>query len=368
MQNNDDFDYLLISSSGRRLYQEDVFNSISLPNNYVIQYRYDLNYLDDEIKKGINYGGIICESKLETYFKNKKCILSYLNLIEEESEKDNYSLCFFRSGTIKEVIFNSKINRLLLYIELQDYISLENSNSKYINEVIEKFKLTSTCVYDLVSNNEIINEIKKVEFYEMAEKIIDLLPVNLIFSINLKKKINYSVTREYSKTITPKIDLSTNLTRYELTNRSNYFFEIITYEKKVKKENEENENMLIVDIQSDTIYLNQHVQNNGSNNINYIDLIIKPISAETVNTSVKFSEPSSNFITNILIDVKKSKIISLYFAISSLLVLIAVPIANYFKDQLSKSKFSTLDIFLSIGYIIATVIALRFLYRYFDKK
>lgn len=412
------FDYLLVSSSSRKLYQENVFNGIALPNNYVIQYRYSLDYLDDEIKNGINHDGYICQYVLDDYFNNKKCILSYLHIVGE-TENASYSLHVFRSGLIKKAIFNSKINRLLLYIELQDYVSLQDNDFTlgYISKVIEKFQFDgSICVFDLTGNKEFENSVKKVEFHEVAEKFINLLPVELIFSVNLKRKVNNIATQEFSDTIIPKTDLSTNLTRYELNNRSNYYFEILTYEKTniIEKEKDnkkivnieldpiypslyvqnngshnnnyidltikdisaenvntckkEKNNSLIVDIQSDTIYLNQHVQNNGSNNINYIDLIIKPISAETVNTNVKFNEPNSKFITNILIDVKKSKLNSFLFSISSMLVLIAVPIANYFKDKLTSSEFSNLNIFLFICYIFATVTALRFLYRYFDKK
>lgn len=365
-----DIDFLLISSNNRKLYQEDVFNAISFPKNYIIQYRYNLKYLEKDLYDAIYNHGHTYQKTLDTYFKEKNCVLAYLH-----KENNSSNVYLFRQGLIKQVIYNADISRLLFFIELKEYVKLEDTNLtvKLKNHIISSFNSKdTTCVFDLISKKAIHSDIKVVKFFETANVFSKLIPARLFFSINLKQKYTNYSNGKHDRLIKPVIDPSTNLSKYVLEDGSNYFFEILTYEvdKFLSKKDLNTKVEFNVTTTSEYINFNQHVLNNGSYNINFLDLIIKPISAETVSTSIKFTESETNFITNILIDIKKSKIRSVLFSLSTFMVLVTVPLSNFFIDIRPDKKdllHSPFLIFV-ITFIIFVISALRFLYRYFDKK
>jgi len=369
-------DYLLISSNSRKIYQENVFNGISYPNNYIIQYRYDLKYLEKELYDAIfNEGIYYIQSTLNNFFKNKKCALSYFHIEGVKTE-----LFLFRRGIIKHAVYNSDINRLLLFIELKEFLELEDNTLTidFKNSIIDKFNDFSTCVFDLQSRGHIFENIKTAKFHQIAYIFSSLIQAKLFYTVTLKEKFNDFGINEYSRVISPVLDLSTNLSKYKLIDGSNYFLEILTFEvdnskyQLPSKKNTKEKSNFKVEISSESITINQHILDSGSFNLNYIDLMIKPISSETVNTSIKLIEPQTGFITNILIDIKKSKFRSILFALSSFIVLVTVPIANIFKNFLTSSNnninISPFFIFSFIVFILFVTGSLRFLYRYFDKK
>lgn len=363
-----DIEYLFLSSNYRKLYQEDVFNAISFPTNYIIQYRYDLKYLDEQLSLGILGSDIIYQETLDSFFKNKNCILGYLH-----KENDSFEMHAFRKGKIRKAVFDSEINRLLIFIELKEFMKLTETilTKEFKLDIIKDFQSKSTCIFSLLSKKEVVTELSVTKFHDIAQLFSTLIPAKLFFSLSLKEKYVNLSNNSFKRTIHPVIDPSTNLSRYSLKDGSNYFFEILTFEVESKDEFSKERSDFEIESSSEYIYFNQHILNSGSLNLNFLDLVIQPIPSETINTSIKFEETQSNFITNILIDIKKSTSRSLLFAFSSFLVLITVPSYNLFVDQVKDESFTSNLSVLGIPVLIFSfliIFSLNYLYRFFDKK
>lgn len=191
------------SSDARKLYKGDVFRVLSLPSHYVIHFRYEREYIQDEIKTE------------EKDLINKEGVIYYTSGNDTTIPKENRVIknTSIRNVLIKDVFYdeyNKMVNFCLELLDFCDYKPHENTMS----ENLPPYKFVTKILVGESPNNDWIDRVKAIQ---------NEFNRPLFFYIS-------SVLDNKNRELIPAYSLIDKASHYELDEESEYKIEISLYD------------------------------------------------------------------------------------------------------------------------------------------
>lgn len=179
---------VFFSSDARKVYKDDIYRVISLPEGYIIEFRYALKYISDNLKINL------------TDMANKEAIIFH-------SYNENKEFISVRKAIIKEAKKESDI--VFFYLELKEFVNYD----------IEK--------YDNLDNNIFVNEINIVnknnnKFYNIVDNLKKSFEDNVFFNIR-------DILDNKGNVIECKYDSIMNESYYEIEEEGRYTIRVEFY-------------------------------------------------------------------------------------------------------------------------------------------
>lgn len=328
------------SSDFRELYKGDIFRTLALPPGYIIHFRYQKQYIDENIKSNlkeiIGNSGIIyftVNNKLESQLGNTTLQNISIRevIIEDCEESDNTSLVHF-------------------YLKLGQFIDVSiDSNNAAEKQPPNKF--VTKLNYTQGDKNQWIDRIDVVKSY---------FPNLLFFTINTIRDKN-------NKKIVPKYSSVEKQSIFELRDQSKYFLEISFYDKSDDKIGFKiEEKGKIISINSPSII--KIGANKDDKKIPFLTHSLDVIDSSTFlnlileNQDIENTEKLKNYTVILEFNLKKYILKPILFGFFSALAFMALLIGNYGSNPKS---FSMSLVFVSI---VLVGISAGLLYFVFNKK
>lgn len=361
-------DLILFSSNSRDLYKEDIFNTIALPDEHVLQFRYSEEYIDPDIKNNLEDN-----NKLLEYFIGKKCLICYINNTRYSSEnislqkrmkgiKDStITIKPIRIGEIIKVVYNKEISRFLFYVKLNKYKINSDDNEEIFSKKFSDIYRRGS----LVSNIEISNYVKDGSFKEVVESILPFFENKYFYKINIMQK---------NVILKPHFNPDIYASEYKLNDGKDYIIEIITYENITSGNSSDTKSSVVKIEKSDELSLSKQIDPGGSFNLNRLELSTSRIEYTNKQSIISFIEPKTEYKTNLVFKLNKPLKRAIFFSIAAIITLFAIPIFNVFVSFLKiQSVFLFTDFKMAIIIIVFLFLlilgcSLTLLYQTFNKK
>lgn len=319
-------------SNFRQLYVEDIYRCTCLPQNFVIQYRYQLKYIDRNLL--VDKESLIGREGIVFYNYNPKNP-QYLGTIQDCDEE---LILPIRKVEIRDIQINEEIGHVNFYLELKEFVEVDiNKNS------FETPRGNETFVHELK-----FKHVTNVSWLEKIEEIKEYFKNVKFFNIR-------SITGDNESKII--YDPSEKRTSIMLWDDSTYILDVLTYDK-----TEGNAEIKLCYDQS-YIGVNDSLENGTKLNSKKLPLDIRPINFKKDSTYLSFRDTSSKFSIKLSIKMKKKRIRSVLFGFFSSIILLGFQLSNL----LIKSNLN-----LENGLLLTTIasgvgIAIGMLHRLFNK-
>lgn len=236
---------LLLSSNSSKEYIADIIEAIALPQGFVHHFRYQLRWLDKDMREELNYR----DKKFSKYLKNLPVVIGYLR--QKKNALNNYSwekIVPVRRGKLKFAFKTSDDDGAFahFYFELENHlVKSQNFRDSLMKKMGNGFNKNYVAYFhDGISNleekdsfNIICDELDENDFIpDNLDEVKKYNPpiYSLVNNLKYKRKISLGRIRKKVKEIKPKFDKFTLQSYYELRENTEYLLEFITYSKKAK--------------------------------------------------------------------------------------------------------------------------------------
>ncbi|GAA5522404.1 hypothetical protein LQ318_11695 [Aliifodinibius salicampi] len=293
----------LFSSDYRDLYKGDIFRVLCLPKNYIIEFRYRKEHLDQDILSKINGDELIDRDSIIFFVSGNDS-----NLTKEERLR-NIEFHPIRKAEIKEIYYDENVEIVNFYLKLKDFTD-KDYHPKTDEKDLPIYKMVSALTLKDVPEKSWINRVKDIE-----KEFND----SLFFHINS--------VRDGDKIKEPKYSSNNRSSYYQLQDGKNYQLDLSCYDPKSGSK-------------LDVSYSSDDMKIHSSNGF-IIDAIRKTMILDLKTNSLDVSSSSAittlqenannnnkHFSVNLNWRIKKSFWKPWVFGLLSALILIGLIIAN----------------------------------------
>lgn len=327
------------SSNSRELYVKNIYQCLALPMNHVIQYRYDKQYISDEIINNIE--GSIGKKGIIFYYYRYDQIGVYKGI---KTEGNRPKAIPIREVTIVDIKEANAINQFNFFLELGEFITTEDY--KYLNSD-EKEIGESKFVKSLKFKNVV-----KVKWIQKIEEVKDYFQGIHFFNINkiYTENINYASKFNYHP-----IENKSSLNLYA---DASYIFEFLSYD------NSNGKSALEIITDKSYIKVNDELETGARVNSKSLVFLTRPIDYQKDSTFIDIKDEKSDFKINIPVNLKKKLRSSIGFGIVSGIIFVGLPLSNLYISGKLNSK--ALLVMGAIAIVAGTLTGI--LHRHFNKK
>lgn len=194
----------LFASDARPLYLDDIFRSLSLPEGYILKFRYNLEFISDCLM--VNLKELIGQDIVIFFAQG--------NTINKPKEDRNIKNISIRNGEISDIIYEEKLELVSFFVKLKDFadydIRITNENKAFL----PPYKFVTEISVDEGKNTRWIDRVDAVkDFFEKA----------LFMNLSEMLDSNY-------KKITPSISTNNQESFYELNEEKEYSMKLLCYD------------------------------------------------------------------------------------------------------------------------------------------
>jgi len=331
------------SSDYRELYKGDIYRVLSLPENYVIEFRYQTRYISDKVLNDL-------DKLIE-----KKGIIFFVSGNDPAIEKEKRKLSFYsiREVSVVKISRDYKLQTINFYLKLGSFSDERYHPDTDVNHLPTYKNVSYITTQDMPKKDWI----EKV--YELESDFKD----QLFFNID---KI-----REGNKTITPKFSDINKSSYYKLKDESSYQIDLSCYDPKAQKVSH---SLSVISVKSNSDFLSLH-SSNGMN----VDAIRKSLTIQVKTSAIErtstfalteFQEDGGNYSVFLSWKVSKSRSKPFIFGLFSLFILIAITAIGVIIKEPSNLSIAYIKTNYVIFLIITAlgIIGAGGLYYFFNKK
>lgn len=183
------------SSDAREIYKADIFRSLALPNNYVIQFRYQSQYLHKDLFDNLDS------------LKNRVGVIFFASGNDTEIEKGNrkISISSIRNVVVKDVFYDRNLDLVNFYLELREFTDCKPVDGTPIDNIPPYLNVSEMLVEDGAKNG----------WQDRVANIQQSLPDSLYYFIS-------SIRQGKNNELKPKYLESERKSYYQLYDESDY--------------------------------------------------------------------------------------------------------------------------------------------------
>lgn len=286
---------IFFSSDARKVYKDDIYRVLSLPDSYVIEFRYSYRHIADEIKTNLDS------------MKNETALIFH-------SYDSNTKFKSVREVVIKDI--KKESDMVFFYLSLKGFVDYD------LEEIMETEKLSKFVDILNVKNKNRDN------FYTIVDNLTDSFKDNVFFNIR-------EVCDKKGKALISKYDEVIKESYYEIEEENGYSINIEFYNF------DSNEDSFKIEsaITEMNIPQNRIISLDGNRNIEKIKILTKSINIKEIDGCLNFcnynlddnKEKSRIVPINIRIKRKTNRAISI--AIGTTMASLAIFSGQYISRQ-----------------------------------